>query len=272
MRKKADIAVRKCEQCGEEYKPTGNGQQFCSICRAIRMREAKKQWYHRNFPDAKPKEKSSEVCSICGKAFSVHFDGKSYCNLHYQRMRTYGNPDGRPYKSRNQYTVADGIVILRTHNGLEFRIDEMDLEKVLRHTWCFSKTGYLVANPGTSVIKLHRYLLDAPDDMVVDHKDGDPANNRRSNLRIYTPKDNARNIRVQKNSASGYLGIRKTASGKYHARIMVDGKEISIGRFCKKSDAVRARKGAEKKYFGDFAPSLSRVEQRLDIETDVGNN
>ena len=36
---------------------------------------------------------------------------------------------------------------------------------------------------------------------------------------------------------------------------MVDRKEISLGRFEKLKDAIIARKEAELKYFGEYAPS-----------------
>lgn len=49
--------------------------------------------------------------------------------------------------------------------------------------------GMYVYNTGTKTY-LHRLLMRPPSDMVVDHIDGDPLNNSRSNLQICTQADN----------------------------------------------------------------------------------
>ena len=38
---------------------------------------------------------------------------------------------------------------------------------------------------------------------------------------------------------------------------MVNGKEIRLGHYEKIEDAIKARKEAELKYFGDYAPHLN---------------
>jgi hypothetical protein len=116
--------------------------------------------------------------------------------------------------------------------------------------------GYLVANINHKSIKLHRFILNAENGSVVDHINHNPLDNRKSNLRITTHKNNSRNTSVSKSSKIKHLGISTTPSGKYRARIMVEGKEIRLGHYQSLADAIHARKEAEIKYFGEFAPSL----------------
>lgn len=50
--------------------------------------------------------------------------------------------------------------------------------------------------------------------LVVDHKDGNPQNNRPDNLRIVSQARNARNARKKTNNTSGVNGVNRTVSGK----------------------------------------------------------
>jgi hypothetical protein len=156
-------------------------------------------------------------------------------------------------KNTNRYEIK-----IITKKGEEILVDYEDFEKVKRYSWCISKTGYPVANIGYKVIKLHRYILNIDDPkVIIDHKNRNRLDNRRKNLRICNVQENARNTTVSKSNQTGYLGISKTAQGKYRARIMVNRKEIRLGHYDNLEDAIRARKEAEKLYFKDFAPSVS---------------
>lgn len=259
MRKSPTFSPRVCGVCGKTYTPTGAMQQFCLQCRALRDKTHKREWYERNFPDRTPKQKTSEVCCVCGGQFTSHFNGKPYCNVHYQRMYNYGDTERRERKSKNTYEINGSETTGTTTNGKTFLIDTSDLDTVRRYSWCFSKTGYLVANNGNKVIRLHRYLLDAPSGIVVDHINGDPSDNRRCNLRLCSQKDNSRNCRPTKGSKTGIVGVKITESGRYVAQIMVDGKLITIGNYATLNEAAKARCKAELKYYGEFSPTISRT-------------
>ena len=85
---------------------------------------------------------------------------------------------------------------------------------------------------------------------TVDHIDGNGLNNRWENLRNVSHSENMRNRKLNKNSTSGMAGVHQTKrSGKWQARISVDGKRISLGAFESKDEAIVARKAAETKYW-----------------------
>ena len=74
-----------------------------------------------------------------------------------------------------------------TARGQRYVIDLEDVEKVSGRSWYRRPNGYAansVRSPKRTTLLLHRLLLDAPKGMEVDHIDGDPSNNRRSNLRL----------------------------------------------------------------------------------------
>lgn len=166
-------------------------------------------------------------------------------------------------KTRNKIKIIGNLAELTTSNGVCFIVDKIDLERVSQHTWCLGKTGYLVANINKKVVRLHRYLLDCKSNEIVDHIDGNPKNNSRANLRVCTPSQNGKNIKIKKNNTSGYPGISFLPHvNKYRVRITVDRKEIALGRYFTFEEALEARTKAEKKYYKQFAPCLGVLKTR----------
>lgn len=93
------------------------------------------------------------------------------------------------------------------------------------------------------IIKMERIITNCPDDMMVDHINGDTLDNRKCNLRICTRTENNRNKSKQKNNTSGYKGVEKRKNrikNPYVAYIRVDGKKHQIGIFSNAYDAAKA--------------------------------
>lgn len=91
----------------------------------------------------------------------------------------------------------------------------------------------------------------------IDHIDGNPSNNRISNLRAVSSQENLKNQKLPKNNTSGITGVvwKKNAS-KWQARIKINWKQIYLGIFNDFFEACCARKSAESKY--DFHPNHGR--------------
>lgn len=83
----------------------------------------------------------------------------------------------------------------------------------------------------------------------VDHINGDPLDNRWVNLREANSSVNQRNAKLRNDNTSGHCGVSlHSASGKWLARIGVDGRLKKLGAFKDKADAIAARKAAEVRY------------------------
>lgn len=86
---------------------------------------------------------------------------------------------------------------------------------------------------------------------LVDHIDRDPSNNRIKNLRDTNYRTNSRNQTLATNNTSGTRGVSWMYKAKsWRARITVDGRQVSLGAFKDKQDAINARLEAERKYMG----------------------
>lgn len=134
-------------------------------------------------------------------------------------------------------------------------IDEIDISTALSGTWRITRGGYIYGRSGKykdqylHIVIAERMGLDFPNQ--VDHIDGNPLNNQRDNLRPATHSQNMWNRKKQTNNTSGHVGVYRVGD-KYRARIRFHGKLIHLGCFDTYEEAIKVRKEAEIKYFGEF--------------------
>lgn len=95
----------------------------------------------------------------------------------------------------------------------------------------------------------------------VDHRDLDKANNRWANLRLASPSQNAVNVRTRRNNASGHKGVIATRNGTWRAFIVRGGKQLHIGCFKTKFEAITAYRAKATEIYGEyvcFSPTGSK--------------
>lgn len=160
---------------------------------------------------------------------------------------------------KNRYELrGDVAIIFVKHKDsiVEIIIDVDDLVRVddFPNTWHISSgyvTGYYYhRRRHGGLIKLHRLLVAAPDDKVVDHINRNPLDNRKCNLRICTRAENNQNLNgARKHSQTGIRNVsidKKT--GKFSVRVGVGGKSLYLGTFNTVSEATEVAENARKKY------------------------
>lgn len=101
---------------------------------------------------------------------------------------------------------------------------------------------------------MHRQILGITDPKITgDHQDGDGLNNQRNNLRIATYSQNGMNS----NGGTGLCKIkgvtRHTQTGRYWARITINGMTISLGLFDTPEEAGEAYNQSARAYFKEYA-------------------
>lgn len=119
---------------------------------------------------------------------------------------------------------------------------EEDHELVSEYKWKISSQGYCDTQIDGLPMKMHRLVMDCPDDKVVDHINGNKLDNRRENLQITTQSKNTQNQRKQSDTTSIYKGVSFDKKGKkYRAQISVDGRVINLGHYLTQQEAANAR-------------------------------
>jgi hypothetical protein len=154
--------------------------------------------------------------------------------------------------STNIFYRRDDYMIGITPKSEEFIFDIQDFAEVSKYNWWISN-GYVVSKVKNKTLKLHNLIMNPPEGLVVDHKNGNPLDNKQLNLRICTQHENTLNSKNRSNSSIKYKGVDKRNNGKYRARIMIDGKREHIGDFDTGIEAALAYNEKAKELFGEFA-------------------
>jgi hypothetical protein len=174
------------------------------------------------------------------------------CGCYNQDVRTSN-------RKQNKYEINGNITTMYTTKGEPFLIDTEDLDKVLAYCWYKNPDNYIVTMRNRKNIQLHNIIIDCPKGMYVDHRFGDPTDNRKCMLRLATIEQNACNRKEIIGTVSGYTGVYLNGK-KWRARITYNGKRINLGSYDTLDEAVAARHAAEDKYFGEYSRRKSRGE------------
>lgn len=114
-------------------------------------------------------------------------------------------------------------------------------------------SGYLAGKLGGRGYRAHRVIYALHHgkwpDGEIDHINGVRDDNRVSNLRDVTPSENMRNQPLPSNNTSGRLGVSWIEGKKrWRAYISMSRRQVHLGYFTNKDDAIEAREAAETKY------------------------
>jgi len=138
-------------------------------------------------------------------------------------------------------------------------VDDNDYARLNVYQWFLSKAGYAVGFvPGGDgrfqLVYMHRLIMNAGPDQLVDHINGQPLDNRRENRRLVTPQQNGQNKRLSPLSCTGLKGVGwHKRRHKYHARVQLQGIRYHLGFFDDAETAALAYDAAARQLFGAFA-------------------
>ena len=161
---------------------------------------------------------------------------------------------------------------LEVKGGLKTQVDDEDYEWLNQWKWRMdwkSGAGYVVRRTTKGVankkrsLRLHRVImgvLDRPE-ITIDHVDGNPFNNQRSNLRLASCSQNGCNRGPLVGSSSKFKGVYwNKSAAKWKAEVAYSGKRFHLGYFEDEEAAARAYDVRAKELHGEFArlnfPSL----------------
>lgn len=169
-----------------------------------------------------------KLCSIdgCGNPYHAH----GLCCTHAHRKAR-----GRPEWTWRELFIREnppknGVGLIPLTRGAVALVDDSDYGMLMQYVWHLAVRGDVCANVGGGKqLKMHRLLMNAPPDRLVNHINLNPLDNRRANLRLATKMQNAANSRHTR-SSSGYRGVyHDRNNGKYRAYIAINHKRQWIG-------------------------------------------
>ena len=170
------------------------------------------------------------------------------------------------YKRKENKIIANyeyaEIALLTKGKVIKTKISLCDIEKISKIKWYahFDTTinDYYFCGINRDTKKterLHRYIMDCPPDLVVDHIDTyNHSDNRRENLRICTQLENMQNLKLRKNlSCHRYIYWNKDRQN-WRFSIRVNGKVTTIASNKDMNNVIKIRdeflKDTEKLKYG----------------------
>lgn len=140
---------------------------------------------------------------------------------------------------------------------LKWKVRKALCVKVGRCVGCLNRSGYLVVSIEKRQYLVHRLIflwVHGYLPRMIDHRDGDPLNNRIENLRECSAQENGRNRKKSRKKSSDFKGVVWVSSAKrWRSQIYVDNKLISLGYFNDEVIAAKAYNDRAKELFGDYA-------------------
>src|SRR5882724_13410223 len=112
-------------------------------------------------------------------------------------------------------------------------LDDADFERANKRRWRIRWDGRSDANVSGKMTLLHRFVMNAPPHLHVDHINGKPLDNRRSNLRLCIPHINTLNqVGKPKQRICRYKGVTPK-NGMFCANIdnLRNGGQFHVGAF-----------------------------------------
>lgn len=146
-------------------------------------------------------------------------------------------------------------------NGGVMLVDDEDVARVRDIKWYGRRDGltmYAVSWCGAGV---HRLILGASKGELVDHRNGDGLDNRRSNLRLATKRQNSQNGKKIRGKVKLKGVTYRSDKDVYRARITVNGKTLHLGDFGTAEEAGGAYDRAAVLHFGEFASTNAEMEK-----------
>lgn len=150
-------------------------------------------------------------------------------------------------------------------NGNTTIVDDKDYDIISQFKWYVNLVGYVIRT--TDAMRLHRFLMNAKKNQMIDHKDRNKLNNQKENLRFCTASENQKNKKSI--GKSKYLGVylqiskKRSITKKYGERVYIysgwathivaNGKYIYLGYFKDEITAAKKYDEAAIKYHGEFA-------------------
>lgn len=139
-------------------------------------------------------------------------------------------------------------------------VDDQDYNELSRYKWRLSRgpdRKYATAHVygGNSDVYMHRFIMRAPRGTIIDHINGNPLDNRRSNLRFCTTSQNNANRPKKVSSQTGFKGVcfRPKYRKPYIAQITHHKTLHYLGCYETPEEAAKQYDAAAREAFGEFA-------------------
>ena len=146
---------------------------------------------------------------------------------------------------------SDGQAIIKIKQ-FDILVDDDKWHKLMEYKWRPDGNGYVITDTNGTTMAMHKYLLEAPKGMIIDHANGIRHDNRICNLRVIDASGNSHNRVKIAGTTSKYKGVNKVGTN-FYATIRRKGITYRLGSYKNELKAALAYNIASSLLYGDFA-------------------
>ena len=152
---------------------------------------------------------------------------------------------------KNNYKIINDLVYidLKNHDKIiQFIVDLSDFNLInsFENTWkpntrkdkVESVVNRKQVKGKRKSYKVHNIIMNCPKGKVVDHINGNPLDNRKSNLRICSIKENSQNVHITKSKT----GVRNVTIENNKYRVRINGKSYGVYKTLEEATIVANEK------------------------------
>lgn len=190
-----------------------------------------------------------KICEICKTKYETKNQKSKYC------CRKCYLEAIKPCNNSNNIDILDSYAIMHVYNkrygDIQVKIDINKIDTIKQYRWYanYDKTVnnfYICSaiygeNRKKKVIRLHRLIVDCPQNYEVDHINRDTKDNRMCNLRICTRFENQQNLK----NNNDIVGVSYSVKRKMWAGKISKNNKVYRKDFKTKEEAIAYRKYME---------------------------
>ncbi len=204
-------------------------------------------------------KKPRKLCDLA-RDYGVHPQTVASLLIRKKLRKPYSSRD-LIHKKNSEGTIPDNFIfkdgtVLIPYRDRTIKIDLLSFDFFMNKKWYVCNSGkrsthQYVRERGGEL--LHRQLICAGPKVLVDHKNRDPFDNRLSNLRIATYKQNSCNSKVSSRNKLGIKGIYLCGKIKFTSYYVQLGDKVKYGPFKSLNEAKMTYNKKAKELYGEFA-------------------
>lgn len=193
------------------------------------------------------------TCEFCGAEFVRKPSAvkSMHCSKTCRARSRRTEPEPPPVEGARWIALNRGFAL----------VDADRFEELNAFVWSASGRdgNYAIRGDGSGhgTISLHHAVLDIPNHVHIDHKNGNSLDCRKDNLRVADNSLNHANIGKMKRrraATSKYKGVHwRKDRNRWSAEIKVKFQHIKLGCYATELEAARAYDAAALQHFGEFA-------------------
>lgn len=156
---------------------------------------------------------------------------------------------------------SDGLAIIKSSNkSTDIIVDDKNWHNLRELAyWYENRSGYAAGLINGTLTLMHRYVmreeLDKDKNLIIDHRNRNKMDNRKSNLRATKRTDsiNTYNKSKSQNGTTKYVGISIDSNGKYRVQISRYGKSPYVGTYDTEKEALEKLNKRALELYGEDA-------------------